>query len=283
MKLLVLRFDIDTFRCIKEGVPNLLDLAREEQVRFTFFCNMGRAISRPALFRKLLLQHRPSAHGMRSEAKLSASVKLGYSQILGTILMNPMVGMSHPQTLRRVRHEGHEVGLHGGRNHGAWQHEFRGWDASRIRREVSAGKFMFEQAVGTPPRLFSSPGWQGSGALNSILKDMGFKASADRHGADERTIECNDGFCTLPTNLLAEPGGVAYFESFAARGEGNGEVVERFREALEDGRRLYVLYDHPCFAGTRALETVRAVIRCAAESGVEITTFSDLMRQQSSQ
>ena len=43
---LVCRFDIDTHKCIRDGVPNLLEISEERNVRFTFFLNAGRAISR---------------------------------------------------------------------------------------------------------------------------------------------------------------------------------------------------------------------------------------------
>lgn len=277
-RALVLRFDIDTYRCIKEGVPNLLNLAREAQVRFTFFCNMGRAISRPHLLWKLFGDPHPRDDTITVD-KLPVSIKLGYYQLLLTLLINPRVGLSHSATLRRARNEGHDIGLHGGRNHGAWQHGFLHWNHARIRREVAAGVAMYKRALGREPVLFSSPGWQGSAELNGILKSFGFAASADRHGADENEIVYESDFRALPTNLVAEPGGVAYFESFAARNRSEKEVVEAFQDTLSDGRSLYVLYDHPCYAGIRGLSAVRQVVQCAIENDVDITTFSALMER----
>lgn len=278
MKSLVLRFDIDTYRCINEGVPRLLQLAREEQVNFVFFCNMGRAISRLALLGRLLHRESSTATG-NTARKLTASIKLGRYEMFRTLLFNPLVGMSRPKPLQQAHAEGHDLGLHGGRNHGAWQYGFRNWKENRIRSEVAAGKAMFERSVRHPPTLFSSPGWQGSALLNSILKEMGFKASADRHGPRESDAICEDGFCTLPTNMVSEPGGVAYFESRAARGYDGRDLVQEFQASLQDNRRLYVLYDHPCYAGVRALDSVRAVLRCAMENGVAITTYSALIPQ----
>jgi len=278
MKKLVLRFDIDTYRCINQGVPNLLDLARQEQVKFTFFCNMGRAVSRVALLKKLIRSDR-SRQTEDSAPKLATAAKLGYPEIIRTLLLNPKVGCSRPDLVRRIREEGHDLGLHGGRNHGAWQHGFRNWQPGRIRGEVSAGCAMFQAVVGTPPTLFSSPGWQGSDELNSILAEMGFKASADRHGTSENTVEQLNGFRTLPTNMVGEPGGVAYFETLAAEGSTRQEIVATVRNTLKDGRIRYVLYDHPCYAGIRALENVRAVVKCAIDSGTEITTLSTFLRE----
>lgn len=279
MKFLVLRFDIDTYKCIKRGVPNLLRLASEEQVTFTFFCNMGRAISRPAILRRLARAAKVRSRAGRHE-KLPTLAKLGLGHTLFTLLCNPRVGMSCPDIVRQIDALGHDLGLHGGRNHGDWQNAFNGWSPERIRGEVSAGGMMFEKVLRRPPVLFSSPGWQGSHILDAILREMGFKASANRHGAAENGIACQNGFCTLPTNLVGEPGGVAYFESLAARGLSGTAVIEDFRNRLNDDGDLYVLYDHPCFAGVEALDDVRRVVRSALEHGVEVTTYSQMMQRQ---
>lgn len=281
MKTLVLRFDIDTYRCISEGVPSLLRLAREEGVQFTFFCNMGRSICRPVVLKKAL--RRRTRDGPATTApKLSATRKLGLRHLVWTLLANPRVGASKPGILQQCLEEGHDVGLHGGLNHGAWQHGFRNWSSQHIRREVEAGKSAFERALDRSPVLFSSPGWQGSDGLNAILESMGFKGSADRHGPEQNQVEYINGFCTVPTNLVAEPGGVAYFESQAARGLGREDIVSQVSKTLEDDRRTYVLYDHPCYAGVHALEVVRSVVRYAKDNGFEITTMATLVERERS-
>lgn len=279
MRTLVLRFDIDTYRCLSEGVPNLLELARDEGVKFTFFSNMGRSVSRPALLKKALRGHK-AAGTVRTAPKLPAAVKLGRSHLLHTLLVNPLVGASRPEILRRVLDEGHDLGLHGGTNHGAWQHGFRHWTARRIEQEIAAGKSIFERLLGQTPRLFSSPGWQGSDILNTVLATNGFMGSADRHGPDENEVECQEDFCTLPTNLVAEPGGVAYFESLAAQGFDSAGIASQFESTLAGERRIYVLYDHPCYAGVTALDAVRSVVRCAKKNGVEVTTMHTLAERE---
>src|SRR5687767_11696740 len=45
-RLFAVRFDIDSYRCLVEGVPNLIRVAAELDCAFTFFATMGRAISR---------------------------------------------------------------------------------------------------------------------------------------------------------------------------------------------------------------------------------------------
>ena len=42
---MVFRFDIDTHKCIRDGVPNLLELFDKYNVPFGFFLNTGKSIS----------------------------------------------------------------------------------------------------------------------------------------------------------------------------------------------------------------------------------------------
>ena len=53
MNKLAFRFDIDTHKCIRDDVPNLLEISEERDVKFTFFLNSGRAISRELSVRVL--------------------------------------------------------------------------------------------------------------------------------------------------------------------------------------------------------------------------------------
>lgn len=54
MRLFCLRFDIDIYRCMRDGVPNLIELGERTKARFTFFANMGKSVSRHEAFRAML-------------------------------------------------------------------------------------------------------------------------------------------------------------------------------------------------------------------------------------
>lgn len=55
MKRLVFRFDIDTHKCIRDGVPKLLDIAKEYNLGFSFFLNTGKSISFKESLKEMLL------------------------------------------------------------------------------------------------------------------------------------------------------------------------------------------------------------------------------------
>ena len=86
MKYFCFRFDVDTHRCLDRGVPNLIKLGKELEVPFTFFVNMGRAVSRMNYFRKIFKKNSVGV------AKLSNLDKLGLRDFFIASILNPKVG-----------------------------------------------------------------------------------------------------------------------------------------------------------------------------------------------
>lgn len=211
---LAIRFDVDTHRCLLEGVPRLLLLAREEQVKFTFFVNMGRAVSHAAFLRR----RAAARSGQPATPRLGARPKLGFVGYWTAALLNPRVGDGAPEILRRAIDEGHEVGLHGGTNHAKWQEAADGWSREELRRELAYGMERFEAATGRTPNGFASPGWVTPASLPTLLAEAGFSYLADEHGPDAplRWADEDRRLVAVPTLLTGEPDGVAYLE-WAAR------------------------------------------------------------------
>jgi peptidoglycan/xylan/chitin deacetylase (PgdA/CDA1 family) len=268
-KLAVFRFDIDTHVGMRDGVPRLLDMAADLGVPFTFFVNPGRAMSwRHSLRRRA----RPGPSG----AKLGTLSKLGWRGLLETLILNPRVAKSNPRSLRLAQSRGHEIGLHGGRNHASWQNVADTWSAGRVRAEVSWGMGQLVVLGLDPPFSFSSPGWRGSEHLGSVLAELGFTLVADTHGHAAVEIERSpDGLLSVSTNLLGEPGGVGYVSHGLALGESPEQIVERFKREAE-GHNTVVVYDHPVVAGRRGLKIVAAMIEAGHERGFHWTTMSGL-------
>ena len=93
-KIICFRFDVDTYPCAAKGVPNLVELARKYDSKFTFYFNMGRAIHIPTL----LFAKKPTSLPERA-AKLSNMQKLGPIGYVRTALLNPRVGSSFPANI----------------------------------------------------------------------------------------------------------------------------------------------------------------------------------------
>lgn len=275
MKRFCFRFDVDTHLCISKGMPNLLRLADELEVRFTFFVNMGRAISRLDYLRNRTSQ----GHG-GTTAKLSNLKKLGMSGFLTAAILNPRVGAPHLDTIRAAHAAGHEIGLHGGSNHATWQNHGARWCVGRIRREITPALDILRQSGIPMPRGFASPGWQGSDNLHEALEALGFRYVADIHDPDAREVALvrpDLGLLAMTTNLCGEPDGVGYLEHMRAEGLNDAQALDTFARQLES-RPLAIAYDHPYYAGVAELELIRQMIRIARDRGYEITTLENIIQ-----
>lgn len=275
MRYFCFRFDVDTHLCISRGMPNLLRLAAELDVRFTFFVNMGRAISRLDYVR-----NKTSRGQGGTTAKLSNLKKLGLPGFLTAAILNPRVGAPHLDTIRAAHAAGHEIGLHGGSNHATWQNHAARWPAVRIRREIDPALDLLRQSGIPMPRGFASPGWQGSDNLHEALEAIGFCYVADIHNPDAQQISPvrpDLRLLAIPTNLCGEPDGVGYLEHMRAEGLDDAQALDTFSRQLED-RRLAVAYDHPYYAGVAELDLIRRMIHIARDRGHEITTLENIIQ-----
>lgn len=266
------RFDIDTVVCLKSGVPKLLDFAREHGVFFSFFANLGRAYSPSETIRSFL---QPRTSVPEKAARLKAIEKLGPAGVLATLLMNRNLGKLAGRVLHEVVDRGHDLGLHGGRNHGSWQHGAQLWDHHYLEAEVDWGIREFER-LGLPrPTLFSSPGFNGPSGLANVLLEKGFKGLTDEHAwLVTAKPESVGGLQSFGTGLLAEPGGVGFFENRKAEGESPEETYSYLRSILEKAPDQLMVYDHPAFTGMHGLDYLEACLKAATDSGYRIEPLS---------
>ena len=132
----------------------------------------GRAVSRSAALGRLISASVPSA--APDAAKYSARTKLGWRGYLEAAILNPKVGGAAHDVIRQAHGAGHEIGLHGGRNHAVWQHEAGGWDRARLEAEVDAVLPTLARLLDDDgPLGFASPGWTTSALLPSVLDGAG--------------------------------------------------------------------------------------------------------------
>jgi peptidoglycan/xylan/chitin deacetylase (PgdA/CDA1 family) len=278
MKYFCFRFDVDTPKCIKKGVPNLISLSKKLDVPFTFFINMGRGTSRWSFIKKIIPFGSKSIP--HTTLKLSNLKKLGLWDYFIMALFNPQVGNSHPHIIKSLKKAGHEVGLHGGSNHGEWQNESHSWGNQKFFKEIIPALNSLTKFLGERPLGFSSPGWCGSNDLNTILESLDFYYVADAHGENLKTItyaQNASNLLQIPTNILGN-GGVAYLENLRAKKMDDQAILNDFSSKLEK-RTFAVLYDHPYYAGIQELPMLKMMIDIVKSKGFQIVTLKTLVEK----
>lgn len=269
---LCFRFDVDTHRCLTRGSAPLRAVAADAGVHFTFFVNMGRATDRRQLLRLLWQDDRSP-----TTQQLSSLRKLGIAGTIRVVLTNPMVGASHLDEVRNLVAAGHEVGLHGGRNHRRWQDLAPSWSAGEIAEEVTWGVDRLAGASVNPPYGFSSPGWSRPVDWDEVGTAVPFSYFADAHGHDREGVDRAGSVPEIATNILGEPGGVGYLEWMRAKGASNAQIEADFAERLSSVSDLAVVYDHPFWAGHHDSSMVRRLIDVGVAEGFRIVTMSEAM------
>jgi hypothetical protein len=281
-KVFSLRFDIDTPDCLVRGTPGLMKLAERLGVRFTFFLSVGKSISRRGTLSRRLkgVDGVNGVNGGAGAAPVTAAGfparrKLGNLGYLKLAVLNPDIGRAHGSLVRDLARS-QEMGLHGGRNHETWHRGCHGWPRRRLEEELDwalAALAGMDVAVSG----FSCPGWSEPPGLVEALEERKFLYRADRHGPDATGVRREGrGLLNVGTNILGEPGGVAYLEHLRASGLSDAEMRETFRRNLEAAGPYAVAYDHPYYAGVSELRMVEDFVKIAADMGYQVRTLGEI-------
>ena len=273
------RFDIDSHKCINEGVARLLELAEKTNSKFTFFLNTGKAISVIETISSMIkkIKRKDSLNELPKEIhQLSAMQKLGIKDYIYAAIINPSLGI-YQNKIKEIISTGNEIGLHGGKNHDKWHRYAKDWDKNKINQEIEYGLDNLNfidpsyKAVG-----FASPGWTTSDLICQSAQEKGFKYLADININEPfQKIELKNGLRQIPTNILGN-NGVAYFESCTAKGFSMNEKINDFFEKIKTRQDLAVMYDHPYWAGLHEIKTLEYIIKRLQDEDYTITEMRNL-------
>lgn len=272
---LCFRFDVDSHRCLGAGTRALTAIAGRHDVAFTFYVHMGRATQRRRALREAARRRPPTETGHH----LSSRTKLGSVGLARLLLANPPVGAERGPEIQRLVAGGHEVGLHGGRNHRTWQEGADTWDHQRVRAEMAWGRDLLTRVGGVAPAGFASPAWTTSAVVAAVAAELGFTYLADRHEPTEEGVDIGAALPEVVTNVLGEPGGVGYLEWARAQGWSDDVVVSDFRRRLERVEHLAVVYDHPFWAGLHDARLVDRLLTVGTEAGFAICTVAEAVER----
>jgi undecaprenyl phosphate-alpha-L-ara4FN deformylase len=183
-----LKVDVDTHDGMRFGVPRLLQLFREFDVRATFFLSFGpdnagkalwNVLRQPGFLRKMVRTRAPKLYGIRT-------------LLSGTLLPARLIAVEFPDLVRRIDAEGHEVGVHAW-DHRLWQDRLHLLSRAQIADQLSRACDAYSNILGRRPTSTAAPAWYATRESLEIQDELGLLYSSDIRGTVPCQIEL-DGY-----------------------------------------------------------------------------------------
>lgn len=273
MAKIVFRFDIDSHKCIRDGVPILLRVAAHYGIRFTFYVNVGKAISRLDTLCSLCAKRRSEEENIKM---LSAKQKLGIKDYFYAAMVNPSLDR-YRENIRAIAQSGSELGLHGGMNHSHWYTHALHWSYEQVKKDLKGALDKMQRVLPDYiPQGFAAPGFVTNDVIGQALQDMGFQYLSNWHENHAAVIrkECG-GIPDVGVNLCGEPGGVAFWEYAAASEWTDQQTLEVFMDMVNTHDEV-VVFDHPYFVALQKVKSLEIVIETLLKEGHQIITLREL-------
>ena len=213
--------------------------------------------------------------GAPGPRKLPVTRKLGWGGVLHTVVLNPHLGRKYRTVLDALHAGGHELGLHGGADHAAWQYGLDDLGETGLERLFRPAFEDFRMRYGSPAG-FASPGFRFNESVLALLDREGFAYASDMSGETPFRPERSGGHAyrhfQVPVNVMGEDN-VPLIEQGLARNHSFGRIVHDAVERIRV-RRFALMYGHPYVEGVRwrlleaVFEEARRRLRCGDRRGV---------------
>jgi undecaprenyl phosphate-alpha-L-ara4FN deformylase len=261
-----LRVDVDTFRGTRDGVPSLVKLFSDEQIRATFFFsvgpdNMGRHLWRllkPQFLLKMLRSRAASLYGWDI-------------LLCGTFGPGPSMAKLAP-VIRDAAKNGHEMGLHAW-DHYSWQALIGQADRQFIKDHLQKGYDTLAGILGAPVTCSAAPSWKCDETVLLEKEKFPFAYNSDCRGGSvfRPMVEGRPGRqpqvpVTLPT----------YDEVIGQSGVTAASYNEFMLKQLKPDA-LNVLTVHAEVEGRVCRDMFRDFIRRAKSMGAKFVTLGSLL------
>lgn len=273
-KYLCFRFDVDTHLCMGKGVENILQIAETYDARCTLFVNMGRAFKRSYFIGEKFFSSRDS---QPMKGTFPMQYKLGWAHSFEALVRNPKVGASHGNLLKLASDKGHEIGLHGGKNHAVWEQQVLLWNEKRLRQEIEYGLKFFNDFQLPAPISFASPCWKTPDKLPEVLTQKGFLILADENDPKASFKKDALGLLHYPLSVAAQRQDVGFIENFKALGYSSEAILAEFEKQLDQPGRYKMVFDHPLYAAIHEPSLLSAMMLRATEKGYRLESLKNTL------
>lgn len=268
-KIIGLKIDVDTHEGMKNGVPTLLDIFRQFNIKASFFVPMGKDHTGWTVKRVF------SRKGFLKKAnRVGVLQTYGITTLMrGLLLPGPEIAKKNEVILNEIVTRGHEVGIHG-YDHVYWHDHVKEWDERKTSSILNRACRQYENLLGAKAHSFAAPGWMINVHALRFFKNNGFLYSSDTRGISPflpviGTSEIN--ILQIPTTLptLDEVVGLAGYEPHL--------LVKHFNNLLT--KDLNIITVHTELEGKRWSGFLRDFIKVTIDQGFTYVRLVDIARK----
>ena len=255
--------DVDTIKGLTQGIPRILDILEDFQIRATFFIAMG-----PDKTGRNLL-HLPRRRNR--SFKISPLRKYGMKQMLYGLLIPSPIMEEHAPVIKNISKRGHEIGLHG-YNHYRWANYFHKMSTEDVEEQIYRGISVFMKIIRRKPRGFAAPAFRWSKKSLLATNKWNFIYSSDMHGKEAFYPEIEGKKLEMLQIPVSEP----LIEDLVNRGMQDSRILAIFRRNLLE-RDFITIYVHASYEFLFKERLVRSILSEAQVCDpISFHTFADI-------